>query len=883
MRPFDPPRAAAGARPAAAALLSGLGLSLCFAAASALDAPRPAEAPRDAAVARGPRPTQVGPRPAPMDERRDPSVGAAEKAKRKAWNNARHRAAPGRDWRAIERENGLRKTALRQGPPRPPAVPGATWQERGSDNQAGRMHAAAPSSDGRLLYAGSDRGGVWRGSPEGADWAPIADGVFGGAHWVFASEAAEGPDRLLIATAWTGLFTSADEGGRWARPEGLPSIWQVRDLAQASDDPRVIYLLSTDYWTWHLSRSDDGGARFTLLDSWADEGSGGPGDLWAPRDGDPALYLLRGGALLRSEDRGRSFTALGALGAPAGPQRLAGSEAGAPRLYAVVEPAGAAPLLYRSDDAGAAWAAQGPIEDYWDLIEASVVDVDLVVTGGVELRVSRDGGASFAPRNAWWAYYEDPATLLHADMMAASVVPEGLGERWLIGTDGGLYDSDDGLETVRNLSLDGLRVSQYYDVLTSAADPSHVMAGSQDQGYQQTQGYEQDDAVLGFVQALSGDYGHLTSTDGSHSIVYSTYPGFLLVSVGEDEPELIDVSFPEGQNRLWLPPVVADPTDPESVFLLGDPLYRFSRAGERRWRGEVWSEQAFGSDGYETMSALSFAPGEPSRAYAATSYGRLFWSDDGGRSFTEAADRGPQSHYFYGTAIIVNEADPDEVWVGGAGYEGPAVYRSTDGGQTWAAAASGIEPTLIYGLAAARDGSGRIFAAGETGAYVYQPELDAWEDILTDGGPLTTYWAVEALPHENTLRFATYGRGIWDYQLGPVEGCYPVLDADADGVDCRTDCDEADPAVFPGAEERPDDGRDSDCDGEDNVPVVVDDEPGADGAADGGAAGAAGGADGAGDKAGCGCASGAVGGGAWAALLGVAAAGLRRPARRARA
>ena len=59
-----------------------------------------------------------------------------------------------------------------------------------------------------------------------------------------------------------------------------------------------------------------------------------------------------------------------------------------------------------------------------------------------------------------------------------------IGETWYISTDGGLYHSQDTLHTVLNLSLQGLRVSQYYSTLTSAADPDHVAAGSQDQGYQ---------------------------------------------------------------------------------------------------------------------------------------------------------------------------------------------------------------------------------------------------------------------------------------------------------------------------------------------------------------------------------------------------------------
>jgi hypothetical protein len=43
-----------------------------------------------------------------------------------------------------------------------------------------------------------------------------------------------------------------------------------------------------------------------------------------------------------------------------------------------------------------------------------------------------------------------------------------------------------------------------------------------------------------------------------------------------------------------------------------------------------------------------------------------------------------------------------------------------------------------------------------------------------------------------------------------------VVDLDEDGYFDGEDCDDSDPDIHPGAEETPDDGVDSDCDGEDN-------------------------------------------------------------------
>ena len=44
-----------------------------------------------------------------------------------------------------------------------------------------------------------------------------------------------------------------------------------------------------------------------------------------------------------------------------------------------------------------------------------------------------------------------------------------------------------------------------------------------------------------------------------------------------------------------------------------------------------------------------------------------------------------------------------------------------------------------------------------------------------------------------------------------------ALDADGDGVIAGEDCDDTDSSVYPGADEFPDDQKDSNCDGKDNT------------------------------------------------------------------
>lgn len=750
----------------------------------------------------GPRPTENGEGHGLGEHDEEESERGREE-----WVRQMHRSRA--DWHAAERANGLAQVARRRDLRRaPPDDFGGAWVERGSNNQAGRMHVARFSTDGSQLYAGSAFGGLWRGTPEGTDWTPLGDATYGGVHFLEVLPAAVQGDPDVLVTASDGgiVLRSTDGGATWESPSFESSPWWTRRLAKASDGSNTLYLVDASNSGVLLHRSTDLGATWQEVHDFG----GYYGDLWVPRDGSGGVYILDQGILRASFDQGATWIDGGEL-PDATYGDLVGSEGGDPSLYAVLDNA----ELWRSDDAGATWSDVGALTDYWGgSLNASVVDPQMFVYGGVELHKSFDGGESFATQNYWYDYYGDPANLLHADMDGIDVIPDGVGgETWFLNCDGGIYHSVDELTSVQNLGLSGLRVGQYYDVLTSNADPTHVAIGAQDQGYQLTNDVEQSDSVLVADQVLSGDYGHLTSGDGTHKWVFSVYPGFVLVQHGETTPNYYYLDFPGGESYVpWLPPIVADPDEPSAFYFPASHLYRYEHSGGGSWTITQYSEQDFAVSRGEYVSRMEFSPVDSNRVWATTSEGRAWWSDDKGVTWTKSASMIADENWYYGQAIAPSLTDKDTVTIGGSGYGVPAVYRSTDGGQTYFPWGQGLPDTLVYTLVEAPDGSGTIFAGTQTSAYRRGPTDEAWVDITNVAAPITTYWDAEALTEENTIRFATYGRGVWDYQLDPAgTGCYPPRDDDGDGVNCDADCNDADATVFPGATEACD-GRDVDCD-----------------------------------------------------------------------
>jgi hypothetical protein len=393
-----------------------------------------------------------------------------------------------------------------------------------------------------------------------------------------------------------------------------------------------------------------------------------------------------------------------------------------------------------------------------------------VMHGGLEAWRSADGGATFTRVNTWGAYYGDPAHKLHADLPGIFCWPDPAGgERWYFGTDGGLFESTDGGVNVNNLTLTGIGTSQYYSTLSSRANPDRIQAGAQDQGYQR--GTWQPPTGSGpstdFAQLISGDYGHLTSSNGTHNLVYSTYPGFVLIAEGETSPTLRMADFPAGSNHDWLPMVVADPGNANSFFLCGDKLYRYNRAGNA-WTPVQHTAFNFLTGGAAFLTAVAFAPSDAQRMYAVNDRGRLFTSTNHGLAWTESANPGPSPHYFYGSALAVHPTQPLEATVGGSGYSAPGVRRTIDGGATWTALTNGLPATHVYDLAYAEDGSGDVYAATEAGAWRHDRLSGTWVNAMQLGTPITLYWSVEAVPQRGVMRFGTYARGIWDYRIPPL-------------------------------------------------------------------------------------------------------------------
>nr|MEE4268248.1 hypothetical protein [Candidatus Krumholzibacteria bacterium] len=715
------------------------------------------------------------------------------KQQRREYFESMHKAAPGTDWKAMDEATRARLTAERaqerrvlrnrgQDPDMQPLIltgkreARGIWTEKGSNNLAGRMHTTTVHEGS--IYAGSSGGIVWRGSVAGENWTPLND-------WLRMPSIATveilpqgGSHRIVVFHNGPSLVHySDDEGLDWIPATGLngPDSWGSPIRAELLGDAAQTLFLAAQEWNyadWNEAvgfyRSADRGASFQQLQLF-DVGKALV-DIWCPPGEDSPGYLIQDKTLF-SFDQAGILTPVGTLPAAHASSAVTRTHlrgrttADGADLYIAFSMNDGTSLIYSALSGGSAMAYRGVAPEGTFMNNSFEVsqekDGELYI-GGVDAYRSINGGQSWIRVNHWYEYYDNMVGRLHADIPGIHIYHDGTSEKVLVSTDGGIFSSGNGLVSVQNISLAGMRISQYYDVYTHQTQPEVVFAGAQDQGFQRSLG--DDGGIMDFQQTISGDYAHLVSGNGGSSI-WCVYPGFAMYypnAVNSTSAQFWDFTV---SGQYWLPPLMADPSNPARCWLgggssgSGDHLVALNSVS-----GNITATEQSHDFG-DRISALAFSPLQTAHRYVMTGNGNFHYSTNGGGSWTQSpAFSGPEGHYFHGATIVPSPEDPETVWIGGSGYSNPPVYVSADHGQSFSALADGLPSTLVYMMDVSDNGQW-LFAATEVGPYVLNLDETTWQPIAGTGAPDQVYWSVEWVEALQVARFATYGRGIWDFAV----------------------------------------------------------------------------------------------------------------------
>ncbi len=141
-----------------------------------------------------------------------------------------------------------------------------------------------------------------------------------------------------------------------------------------------------------------------------------------------------------------------------------------------------------------------------------------------------------------------------------------------------------------------------------------------------------------------------------------------------------------------------------------------------------WTRVESPLNGLQIWSIL-LLPSAPEVILVGTCPSRIFRSGDGGRTWAEASARirpdCPRIIHTRVTSFCAHPNDPRTVW---AGVEIDGVFRSRDAGRSWEAVGKGLSSQDIHALAFVPDG-GRLLASTNNDVNVSLDEGETWQPL----------------------------------------------------------------------------------------------------------------------------------------------------------
>ncbi|HEY6248566.1 MAG TPA: glycosyl hydrolase [Candidatus Angelobacter sp.] len=701
----------------------------------------------------------------------------------------------------------------------------------------GRIADIDAVTDKRLtIYVGSAGGGLWKSNDGGITFKPIFDkqpSLSIGSVKIDPND----PKTIWVGTgeSWTrnsvsigtGLYRSKDGGDSWQKM-GLENTERIARIVINPKDSNTVYVCAPGHlWNSHPDRgvfkTTDGGKTWSKI-LYVDDNTGCSDlsmDLENPQVLFAGMWQFRrkpysfesGGpksALYKSTDGGATWKQL-KNGLPAGTLgRIAVAIAPSKHnvVYALVEAKHTA--LYRSDDSGETWAEKNSDSNtvgrpfYFARIVVDPSNPDRVYKPGFVLTVSDDGGRSFAGTFGGFTGGGP-----HSDFHAVWVNPKNTDEV-IIGTDGGVYQSEDRGSHWRYLSV--LPVSQFYHVTYDMAQPYNVYGGLQDNGTwmgpSQYPGgiHNWDWHDIGF-----GDGMWVQVDPKDQDVVYVEYQGAKISRFRKSILERKDIRpLPrpgEPEFRFnWNSPIHIGASG--ALYLGGQFLFRSTNQGES-WdrispdlttKNPEWlkQEESGGvtidnsdAEKYETIYTISESPKDSKVIWAGTDDGNLQLTRDGGKTWTNLVKN--ISNLPPNTWVSSIEASHFDAATAYATFDGHMsgdmkayVYKTADYGKSWqqlsGAGIDGYAHVVRQDLVDAN----LLFVGTELGLFLSLDGGAHWAQF-TGNLPNVAVRDVVVQPRDGDLLIATHGRGIYILDdLTPIRKMTPdVLDADAAFLEAR--------------------------------------------------------------------------------------------------
>lgn len=551
-----------------------------------------------------------------------------------------------------------------------------------------------------------------------------------------------------------GLFKTTDGGNTWTEVLHISDNTGISDMEMDPRNPDVIYVTSYQRRR-HV---------WTLVD-------GGP---------ESAIY--------KTTDAGKTWNKInsGLPGGDLGRIGLSISPVNPDVIYAVVEAAENGGGIWRTTNRGETWEKmsdhQSGVGQYYNRIYCDLWDVDRIVAMETVAQVSDDAGRT------WKALGED---LKHVDNHCFWMDPRDP-NHYIIGSDGGLYESFDRAKTW--LFKSNLPVTQFYRVAVDNDLPFYNVYG----GTQDNNSFGGPSRVTRNIGAVNDDWYVTCGGDGffqqvdptNPDIVYSEsqYGGLVRYdrksgeSVGIQPQELLGDAY----RWNWNTPLLISKFDHKTLYFAANKLFKSTNYGNK-WTiispdltrqmdrnklpvmGIIQNIDAVAKNNstsvWGNIVSLAESPLKPGLLFVGTDDGLIQITTDDGKTWTKIESVPGVPDMTYVSCILADKFDPNTFYVSFSNLKRadfkPYVFRSTDLGKTFTSISANLpENGPVHALQQDPIKKELLFLGQEFGFYVSLDGGGKWIEMKS-GLPTIAIYDIAIQERENDLILASFGRGFF--------------------------------------------------------------------------------------------------------------------------
>ena len=608
------------------------------------------------------------------------------------------------------------------------------------------------------IFLGSRSGGFWRTIDGGTSWLNTTDTLVASGVNTIAVHPMNN-DTVLINVknaannATHGIYMSIDGGINWVESNFNPTSLNWGGLGTNDQIYKIVYhprvanlvFIGTSNGIY---RSDD------HLQTWSRlQNTGDITDIEFHPINDSIMYLYDdyywsnfSDNILISNDQGLSYSASSTITGNNSRQGFIAVTPQAPNNVYFASTEG----VWKSNNNGQDFTLLSTPTESCDGFAVSDIDTNDMVYGYLNLMGSTDGGYTFVEIAAW-ANTNPTDDYTHADLRTA----ECINGTFYVGTDGYLAKTDDNGATWARLN-DGTAIREFYASGVSQAHHNVYMAGSQDNGT----------SILnenGWIEWNGGD--------GMEAIVQTLNPEWMMGSWQFGTRQVTKdgglsrngTNNPEAGDGNWQAPMVYDPNYQMRVYTFADSIWQSDEFGD--------SWYLTGTPGIGSISVATIAEND-SKIMAIASGSTVRITEDGGATFRSPNIGLPN---FNVTDLAFDPRNDSTLIVTYNRYQldGKKVFITNDLGMTWTNITYNLADMPIRTVVIDHTDDRNIYLGAEIGVYVKPMDGNTWR-LYSKGLPNVTVRDLEIQYGSNTLKAATWGRGLWEIPL-LGRGSYPTI------------------------------------------------------------------------------------------------------------